>query len=365
MNIAGIWKRYRSEMILLLLVLFTFLFGLFRGLVESFYSAGIYPYIGRVLRLLFGWIPFSIGDILYGIVILYLLFKLVRWFRMWRKKQLNGFAKRRMVRKTLRTIMIIYLLFEWGWGLNYHRLGSAHQLQIAPDEYRKEELLQLTDTLSRKLVVLINSMQPQDSLTWKNFDTVCKASIQSYQLAAKQFPFARYSVVSVKPMVIGSIGGYGGFSGYLNPFTGEAQCNDGLPSFLQPYILCHEIAHQLGYAAEEEANMVGYLACRSHPNPAVRYSVYHDLMMYASRELYYIDTVAYHRVIDSLPLLVKQHHLQAKAYYARFKNPLQILLNKWYDLYLKVNSQEKGLRSYSYITAWLIGYAKKYGWEKI
>ena len=261
--------------------------------------------------------------------------------------------------------MIVYLVFEWGWGLNYHRLGSAYQLQIVPDEYSKQELLQLTDTLNSRLNVLISEMQPGDSAVWKEFKLVRKSALECYKKAAVEFPFASYKIRSVKPMLVNTIGGYGGFSGYLNPFTGEAQASDDLPSYLQPYVLCHEMAHQLGYAAEEEANMIGYLACRSGANPAVRYSVYHDLMMYAARELYYKDTVAYNRLMDSLPPLARMHNQQAKAYFAQFRNPVQTLLNKWYDLYLKANSQEKGLKSYSYVTAWLIGYAKKYGWEKI
>jgi hypothetical protein len=36
-----------------------------------------------------------------------------------------------------------------------------------------------------------------------------------------------------------------------------------------------------------------------------------------------------------------------------------------YDLYLKANSQDKGVKSYSYVTAWLIAYARKYGWQNI
>ena len=33
--------------------------------VENYYSTGIYPYISRFFRFLFGWIPFSFGDVIY------------------------------------------------------------------------------------------------------------------------------------------------------------------------------------------------------------------------------------------------------------------------------------------------------------
>ena len=52
--------------------LFIFLFAIvinvfsyFPAVVEAYYSGKIYPVISVVLRLVTGWIPFSIGDILY------------------------------------------------------------------------------------------------------------------------------------------------------------------------------------------------------------------------------------------------------------------------------------------------------------
>ena len=36
--------------------------------VEKYYSRGIYPEISGFLRRLLGWIPFSVGDVLYGLL---------------------------------------------------------------------------------------------------------------------------------------------------------------------------------------------------------------------------------------------------------------------------------------------------------
>ena len=38
--------------------------------IESFYSTGIFPVISKIYRYVFGWIPFSIGDIFYFFLIL-------------------------------------------------------------------------------------------------------------------------------------------------------------------------------------------------------------------------------------------------------------------------------------------------------
>ena len=365
MKTVSFFKKYRKELLLASLFLLTFFFGLNEFWVERFYATGIYVLISNFFRICFGWIPFSFGDLLYGLVLFIIIVNVRSLIRLWRLKLLSKNKWLQIARKFIRVVMVIYLVFQWFWGLNYHRLGSAYQLKIEPGKYTTTELEQLADTLSSRLSQVIPQITPADSAEWLDFKALKSRCITDYKNTATSYAFVQYSHPSVKKMIIGSIGGYGGFSGYLNPFTGEAQLNENVPPFLRPFITCHEIGHQLGYAAEEEANMIGYLAARQSSNPAVRYSVYHDMMTYASRELYNVDSNAYHTYVAKLPSLAKRHSRQARDYYASFKNPVQNVVNQWYDLYLKANSQSKGVESYSYITAWLIAYAKKYGWENI
>lgn len=365
MVFSGLIKEYRREISLAVALLFTMVIGLMPALVERFYSNGFYLVIAAILRTLFGWIPFSVGDLFYGLAFLLILCGVFRFFRRLLRKEVDRKWWVRTIRQLLRLAMVIYLVFQWIWGLNYHRLGSAYQLDINPETYTRAELIELTDTLNSRLTALVPALTTADTMEWQDFALVKKRCLIDYRRTAKVFPFLKYSHASVKQMLVGSIGGYGGFSGYLNPFTGEAQLNSNMPPFLRASVACHEIGHQLGYAAEEEANMVGYLVARQSANPAVRYSAYHDLFTYAGSELYSLDSNAYHDLMKRVSPLVKVHRKQARDYYDSFKNPVQLLVSRWYDLYLKANSQPKGLRSYSYVTAWLIAYAKKYGWRGI
>ena len=41
--------------------------------IEKYYSNGIYLYISKLLRFLFGWLPISVGDLLYIFLIGYLI----------------------------------------------------------------------------------------------------------------------------------------------------------------------------------------------------------------------------------------------------------------------------------------------------
>ena len=63
-----------------------------------------------------------------------------------------------------------------------------------------------------------------------------------------------------------------GFSGYFNPFTNETQLNWHTPKNSQPITQAHEQAHQLGFAAENEANFIAFLVSNENNNIFIRYS---------------------------------------------------------------------------------------------
>jgi len=58
----------------------------------------------------------------------------------------------------------------------------------------------------------------------------------------------------------------------LFPFTGEANVNISMPHTSIPFTACHEMAHQIGFAREDEANFIAYIACKNHPSPDFQYS---------------------------------------------------------------------------------------------
>ena len=59
------------------------------GWVETNYTYGVYPLIAGVQRFLFGWIPFSIGDLFYAFLGMVVLFRTWRFFKLLFQKKLN------------------------------------------------------------------------------------------------------------------------------------------------------------------------------------------------------------------------------------------------------------------------------------
>lgn len=156
-------------------------------------------------------------------------------------------------------------------------------------------------------------------------------------------------------------GHYFGFTGYYNPFSGEAQIKTSIPVFIKPFVVCHEMAHQLGYAKENEANFVSFLVGRNAGNVEFRYSVYWDMYSYAITELMRRDVNAARLfMLTAHP----RYQIDTRTYYEYIfhsKNVVEPYVSRFYDNFLKLNNQPKGKQSYNQVTAWLIAYMKKNG----
>jgi hypothetical protein len=332
--------------------------------VERYYSTGLYPVIARGQRLLFGWIPFSVGDILYGAMVVFLLYRSVRGVRRLVRRQAGRGWLLGFVRQVVFTLLWVYVIFNVLWGLNYNRLGIADQLQLQVKPYTTAELNELTEVVVEELNDL-NSWAKMHRVDLGRTTSLRAGAVQAYDSLAADDPRFTYRDVSLKASLFSDPGLYIGFAGYYNPFTGEAQVNTMDPLFGLPYTACHEMGHQLGYAKENEANFIGYLAARSSPDPAFRYSVYLDLYLYAIRELYGRDSVLAKGFKGQLAPGVREDLGELQRFNRRYENPLEPVIWNLYGKYLRANRQPNGIVTYSEVTAWLIAYARKYGLESI
>lgn len=352
-------KRFLIATGLLLLVSIAIkIFSLNAVAVERYYSTGAYVYISRLYRIVTGWLPFSIGDILYAAAALWLAVALTKFIIALFKKRIMRIALAKGVRRTIVWVLAIYVYFNLSWGLNYNRLGIADQLHIEQVKVANQDLYALTDSLLVK--VNFCRLQLGDSAQYEPLKTVFAQAADAYSQVQKQYPFLNYKFESVKTSTYGVLGDYMGFSGYYNPFSAEAQVNKTIPAFLLPYVTCHEMAHQLGYATEDEANFSGYLAAKASTDKRFQYSVYFDLFNYANGTLYMMDSARAKTNYKLLDTLVRKDIRTYRAFFASYKNPFEPLISALYGNYLKANNQPKGLDTYGDVITWLIAYQKKY-----
>lgn len=72
--------------------------------------------------------------------------------------------------------------------------------------------------------------------------------------------------------------------GYYFPFSMEANYNETMYVANKPSTICHEFAHLKGFIQEDEAGLIGYLACVGSDDPMFRYSGYLGVIDYVERE---------------------------------------------------------------------------------
>src|SRR5580693_5106118 len=191
------WKHLRPWLVPLILAVSIKIFSFFPGAVEKYYSTGIYPPISRLLRLLFGWIPFSVGDFLYATCFIYLITSLIRFLRKTFRRTLNRQYLLFCLKRCISIGLWLYLAFNILWGLNYDRLPISQQMHLETRLYSKEDLQNLVD-------LLVNRMNGIDSLSREarkdlvTNDSIFSHCIQAYHQLHLEDPVVNYPNPSVK-----------------------------------------------------------------------------------------------------------------------------------------------------------------------
>jgi hypothetical protein len=357
---ARLMKSWNWVLVILLTILIK-LASWYPDWVETNYTYGIYPLVSHLQRFITGWAPISIGDLFYAFVIIVIFYKLFHIFRTIFNRQFNRQYLTSGLQQVFFFFLFLYVCFNLLWGLNYNRRGISAQLDMRVKVYSLDELETLTTVLHLRLNAYATSITESQRDSFNRKRNLFKEASDAYREAATQYPFLKYRSASVKPSIFSYAGNYLGFQGYYNPFSGEAQVNTTIPRFLEPFVTAHEIAHQLGYAKENEANFVAYLACRNSTSVIFKYSLYFDMYNYAIGEIYRRDTSKAKAYQQKLHPQVIKDIKEYREFYKRYKNPIEPVITWMYGHYLKANNQPGGKQTYNEVVAWLIAYYKKFG----
>jgi hypothetical protein len=364
----GIFVDMKRFFIYLALALLLMGFGYFPAMVERCYSAGLYPVLLNVRLWITAWLPFSIGDLLYIFVCIYLIYKLIRSLIHIKKE---GISKAKVWRASA-IILLVWISFKLLWGLNYDRLGAGHLLDIEQKAYSGAAV----DSLVNELIDSLNSTRKLltqvkiqvDTLPVGNPAPYFSWAQEAYQRAKTSYTFLPKQAPRVKATLFNPLADYVGFTGYFNPFTAEGQVRTDMPGLELPFVACHETAHMLGFASESEANLIGYLVAIQSTNPYVRYSAYNEIFTYAQREQFvqlaqqkdsvrFMGAVAHNRA--RLDTLVKQDRQALRRFFNRHRSSVAPIMSGVYEQYLFLNKQNAGLKSYDEVIGWLIDVKRK------
>lgn len=325
-------------------------------IVEKFYSNSIYPFISTFFRTLFGWIPFSVGEILYTILIILGIRYLIKKHK---KIKANKLA---FVRDIIMVLSVFYFTFHLTWGLNYYRAPLSDKFGIqnnaSYEDIKKltSELIQNTNQLQLKITGDSTKMVQVPY----SRNEIFEKTIGNYNILAEQLPFLEYHMPSIKKSMYSIISSYMGIGGYLNPFTNEAQVNRKTPLFRFPVVSGHEIGHQVGYSAENETNFIGYLVTLKNEDIYFQYSANAYALSYCLNALHRTDENASKELYEQLNEGVIKNYKELKDFNESYENPFEPIFKSIFSTFLKANNQKDGIKSYGKVVNLMVGYHQKY-----
>ena len=309
--------------------------------VQSFYGQNIYPKIAAINQFLWSKVPFSIGDLGYAIGLLFILIKS------------NRFKFKYHIEYVLSCVSIIIPLFYLSWGIHYFKTPLRVSRKL-PTTISMEHLKGTTEHYAYALIALHQQITPDPSkavVTPLKTDAIlalATSTMEHYSLRPSKIHG------KAKATLFPTLLSYMGFGGYLNPFTHEAQVNTLQPKLRILTTACHEIAHQWGIAAEDEANYFSIKATTVSDIVLVSYAGHLLAFQNLVNTLYRTDADQAKAVMEKLPDGILENIREVRAFWEKYQNPFEVVFERSYDQYLKANQQQAGIKSYSLVVDLLV-----------
>ncbi|CAD7802260.1 hypothetical protein CHRY9390_00902 [Chryseobacterium aquaeductus] len=304
----------------------------------------------KIHQLLFSWIPFSVGDLLYLLLGTYLFYLITKCF----KKR----SRQQSILKALILINILYFTYQIFWGMLYFQtpiIARLPEKEITLKERKKLALRYLEKCKQTRMFVTEDQHGIFIIADIKSIES--EILHQQTKLPTIISDKKVSSINSFKSSLFKNVMSFTGILGYYNPFTAEAQYNCELPSSYLPFTVAHESAHQLGFAREQEANFIGYLVGVDSPNIELRYSTEYFTLKTLLNSMVYEDEQFVEYILKNYSDGMKRD----RAFEKKFVLKHQGLLNDFFgitnNLFLKSNQQE-GSVTYSYFIDLLVRYEK-------
>jgi len=345
-------RKYILPIFLFVQIIVLQIISFFPEFVERFYSNGLYISLSEFSRMIFGKIPFSVGDFLYFVAIFFAL----RWF--WNKRKSWRLQWKDNVLGILSVLSVFYFVFHFLWATNYHRVKLFDKMLIER-EYTDADLLAFTKKLIAKTNAIHSRIAQNDSakvIFPYSRQQVFEMNLNGYRNLSQEYPFFAYRTPSVKRSIMSLPLTYMGFAGYLNPFTNEAQVNDKIPMYNFPTTTTHEMAHQLGYASESEANFIGFLASVKNDNLYFQYSGYAVALRYCLHNWKIRDKKILEQLLPTVNPGILKNYAESEVFWKQYESFIETGFKVFYDNFLKFNSQKDGLESYSKFVNLMVNY---------
>lgn len=316
--------------------------------VERYYADWMYPALQARLT---SWSN-ETGVALFDFILLFLILALVVQLG----RAITGALRQRSVMRLLRgllataaTLALVYIWFEGVWGLNYDRVPIESAIGFDRARVTDEALR----ALARRAVEETNrAYVPGHAAGFPAVGAVPPALVTSFHAVERRLGRPRPTIPGrPKRTLLAAFFRASATDGMHAPFMLETLLNPDLTPPERPSILAHEWAHLSGYAPEDDASFVGFVAALG-ADPGSRYSAWLGLTYDAIGLLPRNERQPLLELLDAGPRADRQAisvRLQSRV------ETVQRVAWETYDEYLKAQGVREGIVNYSRVVLLIVG----------
>ena len=330
--------------------------GLVRGNSSwgEWYALHLYPVVSAFFSFFSSCVPFSLGDLFILLIVSGGVGYAV--YGLWK-----GRSVKLMFVRLLEGAGWIYVWFYMAWGMNYFREDFYTRSGVGQVRYNPANFQQFLENYLTGLNAAYESAGDTVTLFYPTIELqeVAAEIKKGYSEVDSCFGLlSPREEMLPKPMLFSRSMSKMSILGYMGPFFSEFNLNTELPFIQYPSCYAHELAHRLGIASEAEANLYAYMICIRSSFPIVRFSGYFSLLGYvmqSARNL--LPESEFQKVVKQLnPGIVALYKEESAYWRSRYSAWIGNAQEYLYNLFLKGNRVQSGVKNYSEVIGLLISY---------
>lgn len=324
---------------------------LFNGTVAAF--------IRRILAYLTNLLPFSLAETM--ILALPLALAVALYVGL---KYHNDTLRDALVYcgSMLAAVCILLQLFVYAFAPGYFATGVDRKLGFERKDVSPEELYET----ATELIGHVNAesegvffMQDGFSIMPYTHYTMNEKLLDAYEKVSEEYDAVKTFRSSTKPVLFSKVMSYMHITGVYTCFTGEANVNVDFPDYTIPYTAAHELAHQRGFAREDEANFIAFLVCTASDDAYIRYSGYVAMYEYVMSALARADRELYTDARAEVAEVVLAEGRAYAEFYKQYRNStLGEVSGAINNSYLQIQGTV-GTKSYGMVVDLAVAYFKR------
>jgi len=318
------------------------------------YHNDIYPIWVTTLGRLTSVIGISVAEIILYVFVLGSIFHIIYGFVKGNKREhaLSILYKFTVIANTL------FLIYTLTCGINYQAQSFAEKNHIVLEDYTLEELERTARILTQEVNLSAKRVSRDGNGIMQLSEGVHNRIKQEMVDFGNRYEgFTSYITVP-KPLLNSELLSYMQVAGIYSPFTIEANYNADLVPYNIPFTIFHELAHTQGYMREEEANFIAFLICEQAKDEEFRYSGMLLGWVYVTNAIAQKDKILYGEMQSLLDSDVRADLQANREFWKQYDGVIGDISQNINDEYLKVNSQEEGIKSYGRVADYIVNYLR-------